>query len=129
LQVIPKGSGIVPRSFRDCKHWDGQNAATFGSKNGGPAVLSTQMKTLARELVALEPNVIVVISTPVTAAVMQETHTIPIIYGPTVAPPRQAKVQSRASYQFLGRSRTTRAFIAALHFYAGTRNKMCHFPP
>ena len=55
------------------------------------------MKTLARELVALERNVIVVISTPVTAAVMQETHTIPIIYGPTVAPPRQAKVQSRAS--------------------------------
>src|SRR5262249_26150434 len=33
------------------------------------------MKALARELVALEPNVIVVISTPVTAAVMQETHT------------------------------------------------------
>jgi putative tryptophan/tyrosine transport system substrate-binding protein len=29
------------------------------------------MKALARELVALEPNVIVVISTPVTAAVMQ----------------------------------------------------------
>src|ERR1700730_1253140 len=38
------------------------------------------MKALARELVALEPNVIVVISTPVTAAVMQETHTIPIIF-------------------------------------------------
>ena len=38
------------------------------------------MKALARELVALEPNVIVVISTPVTAAVRQETHTIPIIF-------------------------------------------------
>ena len=38
------------------------------------------MKALARELVALEPNVIVVISTPVTAAVMQETHTIPIFF-------------------------------------------------
>ena len=38
------------------------------------------MKALARELVALEPDVIVVISTPVTAAVMQETHTIPIIF-------------------------------------------------
>ena len=32
------------------------------------------MKALAKELVALEPNVIVVISTPVTAAVMQETQ-------------------------------------------------------
>ena len=31
--------------------------------------------------------------------------------------------------QFLGSSRTSRAFIAAFHFYAGTRNKMCHFPP
>jgi putative ABC transport system substrate-binding protein len=31
------------------------------------------MKALARELVALEPDVIVVISTPVTAAVLQET--------------------------------------------------------
>src|SRR5215831_20331478 len=38
------------------------------------------MNTLARELVALAPNVIVVISTPVTAAVMQETNTIPIIF-------------------------------------------------
>jgi ABC-type uncharacterized transport system substrate-binding protein len=38
------------------------------------------MKALAKELVALEPDVIVVISTPVTAAVMQETHTIPIIF-------------------------------------------------
>src|SRR6476660_7044750 len=38
------------------------------------------MKALARELVALEPKVIVVVSTPVTAAVMQETHTIPIIF-------------------------------------------------
>src|SRR5215472_18512370 len=38
------------------------------------------MKALARELVALEPDVIVVVSTPVSAAVMQETHTIPIIF-------------------------------------------------
>src|SRR5262245_4500152 len=38
------------------------------------------MKVLARELVALEPNVIVVISTPVTAAVMQEKHTIPSVF-------------------------------------------------
>jgi len=38
------------------------------------------MKALAKELVALEPNVIVVISTPITRAVMQETHTIPIIF-------------------------------------------------
>ena len=38
------------------------------------------MKALAKELVALEPDVIVVVGTPVTAAAMQETHTIPIIF-------------------------------------------------
>jgi hypothetical protein len=48
------------------------------------------MKALARELVALEPNVIVVISTPVTAAVMQETHTIPIAIQPIAMPIRDA---------------------------------------
>jgi putative tryptophan/tyrosine transport system substrate-binding protein len=37
------------------------------------------MKALPKELVALQPDVIVVVSTPVSAAVMQETHTIPII--------------------------------------------------
>jgi hypothetical protein len=37
-----EGLRNVPRSSRDCKHWDGQKAATFGSRNGGPAVLSTQ---------------------------------------------------------------------------------------
>jgi len=64
----------------DCKHWDGTEGRNvriektvggrFCRRNEGPR----------RELVALEPNVIVVISTPVTAAVMQETHTIPIIF-------------------------------------------------
>ena len=38
------------------------------------------VKALAKELVALAPDVIVVVSTPISAAVMQETHTIPIIF-------------------------------------------------
>src|SRR5215472_14882324 len=52
------------------------------------------MKALARELVALEPNVIVVISTPVTAAVMQETHTIPIIFVQNFDPVDSGLVKS-----------------------------------
>jgi ABC-type uncharacterized transport system substrate-binding protein len=52
------------------------------------------MKALARELVALEPNVIVVISTPVTAAVMQETHTIPIIFVQNFDPVESGLVES-----------------------------------
>src|SRR5262245_59484474 len=55
------------------------------------------MKALARELVALEPNVIVVISTPVTAAVMQETHTIPIIFLQNFDPVASGFVKSLAA--------------------------------
>ena len=54
------------------------------------------MKALARELVALEPDVIVVISTPITAAVMQETHTIPIIFVQNFDPVGSGLVKSLA---------------------------------
>ena len=52
------------------------------------------MKALAKELVALEPDVIVVISTPVTAAVMQETRTIPIIFVQNFDPVGSGLVKS-----------------------------------
>jgi ABC-type uncharacterized transport system substrate-binding protein len=54
------------------------------------------MKALAKELVALEPDVIVVISTPVTAAVMQETHTIPVIFVQNFDPVGSGIVKSVA---------------------------------
>jgi putative tryptophan/tyrosine transport system substrate-binding protein len=40
----------------------------------------TLMRTLARELVELQPDVILSQSTPVTAALQQETRTIPIVF-------------------------------------------------
>jgi putative tryptophan/tyrosine transport system substrate-binding protein len=52
------------------------------------------MKALAKELVALEPDVIVVISTPVTAAVMQETRRIPIIFVQNFDPVGSGLVKS-----------------------------------
>src|SRR5215472_18019383 len=52
------------------------------------------MKALARELVSLEPNAIVVVSTPATAAVMQETHTIPIIFVQNFDPVDSGLVKS-----------------------------------
>jgi putative ABC transport system substrate-binding protein len=52
------------------------------------------MKALARELVALGPDVIVVISTPATAALMQETHTIPIIFVQNFDPVDSGLVKS-----------------------------------
>jgi putative tryptophan/tyrosine transport system substrate-binding protein len=39
-----------------------------------------QMRTLAKELVALQPDVILAMSTPVTAALHRETQTIPIVF-------------------------------------------------
>src|SRR5262249_32624312 len=52
------------------------------------------MKALARELVSLEPNAIVVVSTPATVAVMQETHTIPIIFVQNFDPVESGLVKS-----------------------------------
>ena len=52
------------------------------------------MKALAKELVALEPDVIVVISTPATAALVQETHTIPIIFVQNFDPVDSGLVKS-----------------------------------
>jgi putative tryptophan/tyrosine transport system substrate-binding protein len=45
----------------------------------------------------LEPNVIVVVSTPVTAAVMQETHTIPIVFLQNFDPVGSGFVKSLAA--------------------------------
>src|SRR5215472_3197224 len=52
------------------------------------------MKALARELVSLEPNAIVVVSTPATMAVMQVTHTIPIIFVQNFDPVESGLVKS-----------------------------------
>jgi putative tryptophan/tyrosine transport system substrate-binding protein len=52
------------------------------------------MKALAKELVALKPDVIVVVSTPASAAVMQETHTIPIIFVQNFDPVGSGLVKS-----------------------------------
>jgi putative ABC transport system substrate-binding protein len=40
-----------------------------------------RMQLFAKELVALQPNVIFGRSTPVTAALLKETHTIPIVFA------------------------------------------------
>ena len=39
------------------------------------------MQRLAKELVALQPDLIVTQSTPITASMLQETRTIPIIFA------------------------------------------------
>jgi putative tryptophan/tyrosine transport system substrate-binding protein len=92
--VTPKGRGTALRSFRDCKHWgwtQGRNLRIEQRWAGGSV---DAMKALAKELVALEPNAIVVVSTPATVAVMQETHTIPIIFVQNFDPVESGLVKS-----------------------------------
>jgi len=50
------------------------------------APAGVQVKTLAKELVALQPEVIFAQSRPVTAALQQETHTIPIVFTYVIDP-------------------------------------------
>jgi putative ABC transport system substrate-binding protein len=45
-----------------------------------------QVQTLAKELVALQPEVIFALSRPVTAALQKETHTIPIVFTYVIDP-------------------------------------------
>jgi putative ABC transport system substrate-binding protein len=50
------------------------------------APAAVQARLLARELIALQPDVILTQSTPVTAAMQQETRTIPIVFAGVADP-------------------------------------------
>src|SRR5215217_7432915 len=50
------------------------------------APAGSQVHVLARELVALQPDVILAQSTPPTAALQQETSTIPIVFASVADP-------------------------------------------
>jgi ABC-type uncharacterized transport system substrate-binding protein len=50
------------------------------------APASAQMQVLAKELVALQPDVIFAHSTPVTAALQRESSTIPIVFAAITDP-------------------------------------------
>ena len=59
-------------------------------------VAPDQMQELAKELVQLNPDVINVTSTPATAAVLRETHTIPVVFSVVSDPVGSRFVQSLA---------------------------------
>jgi ABC-type uncharacterized transport system, periplasmic component len=50
------------------------------------APAGAQVQTLAKELVALQPDVIFAMSRPATAALQKETHTIPIVFTYVIDP-------------------------------------------
>jgi putative ABC transport system substrate-binding protein len=47
---------------------------------------SNRARALALELVALQPDIILTVGTPATAAVQRETRTVPIVFASTVDP-------------------------------------------
>ena len=64
---------------------DGPRAAIFIS-NVGIAPAGAQAQTLAKELVAMQPEVIFAMSRPATAALQKETSTIPIVFTYVIDP-------------------------------------------
>jgi putative ABC transport system substrate-binding protein len=50
------------------------------------APVGAHAQVLAKELVALQPDVIFAISTPVTAALQQESRTVPIVFAAVADP-------------------------------------------
>jgi putative ABC transport system substrate-binding protein len=57
--------------------WTGRNVRIAYRWGAGDA---NRMRTLARELVALQPDVIFAVTTPAVAALLGETRTIPIVF-------------------------------------------------
>src|SRR6516162_9316009 len=45
-----------------------------------------RIQQLGKDLVELRPDLIVALSTPATAAVLRQTHTIPVVFGPVSDP-------------------------------------------
>ena len=86
--------GVLEETAEDDKERNSQFAkfreglASFGWVEGGTvhvehrfaAADASQYEPLAKELVALQPEVILAVSTPVTAALQRQTITIPIVF-------------------------------------------------
>ena len=73
-------------AFRqDFRSSGGRTAATFGSTFAGRPDTES-MQRYAKELIALQPDLILSSSTPATATLLQQTRTIPIIFASLADP-------------------------------------------
>src|SRR5207237_9377023 len=68
----------------------------FRWNNRGDVALADEMTALSREIVALEPEVILVQSNPGVAALRQVTSTIPIVFVSVADPVESGFVESLA---------------------------------
>ena len=83
----PRISGISsPHSGRDSRSSAGSRVAISGSTTRWAAFDAEAMQRFAKDLIALQPDLIVSQSTPTTAAILQQTRTIPIIFTLVIDP-------------------------------------------
>ena len=75
------------RSVMGSASSDGRRAATSGSMFAGRHLATPKsIQRFAKELVALNPDLIVSNTTPITAALLQQTRTIPIVFASLADP-------------------------------------------
>src|SRR6516225_9246911 len=89
-KAIRKHSPTSWRSARDYRSWVGRKDTISGLIIDGLAANAGRMRAFAREIVELQPDVILARSTPATAALKSETRTIPIVFT-TVSDPIGSK--------------------------------------
>jgi putative tryptophan/tyrosine transport system substrate-binding protein len=84
--LMPYGEGRISDSMRsgleqalrDLNWIDGQNVRIEYRLSGGDF---GRLRSLAKEAVKLHPDVIVALNTPLVAAVLDETRSIPVVFG------------------------------------------------
>ena len=102
---------------------DGRNVRMDFRSAGGD---TNRIRAFAQELVGLQPDIIVTNSTPSTAALQQETRTIPIVFGIVADPvkPTDHSVHRRSH----SHSRSYRLVPCRLRCYIGAesdRDEVC----
>jgi putative ABC transport system substrate-binding protein len=90
---VPKpGLSAFTHALAELGWIDGRNVRMDLRWGGGGDI--NRIRTLAHELVGLQPDIIVTNATPATAAVQQQTRTIPIVFT-TVADPLASGIVQR----------------------------------
>lgn len=99
--LMPYGEGqtsdrmrsAFEQSLRDLSWIDGQNVRIEYRLAGGDF---GRLRSLAKEAVKLHPDVIVALNTPLVAAVLDETRSIPVVFGLVSDPVGSGFAQSYA---------------------------------
>jgi ABC-type uncharacterized transport system substrate-binding protein len=99
--LMPYGEGgtadlirsAFEQALRDLSWVDGRNVRIEYRLAGGDF---ERLRSLAKEAVKLHPDVIVAVNTPLVAAVLDETRSIPVVFGLVSDPVGSGFVQSMA---------------------------------